>query len=142
MPTVEEYRRGDHLAYLFIAVLLACAVLFFAGCQPEPSPSAEWTPAIERAWQDVTDCWRFDPGKRPTVVIETCQCCDGQGAQYFGGKVGTVNAVLYTAYVCPDLFALRHEMSHLVSYRMAGNTGIEDYGGQIPGNCYGVARYR
>jgi len=121
-------------AALFVAAL-------FAGCAPPTAPTAEWSPRYDAAWSAVTACWGSEP-ERPAVVIQDCSI-DKHGHLSWNrhGTLmrGYADLNNYAALVCDDLFGLRHEFSHLVLYRAGMGAGVEDYKGEIPGNCFGVA---
>ena len=112
-------------AALLLLSLSACA-------SPTAPDTAPWREDFNAPWQQVVDCWRsrgFDAGdvSRPEVIVRD-DCRSKYASQDF--NVGG-DTWVYGRYsrgrveVCPDLAALRHEMSHHVAH----NVGAENVNG-------------
>ena len=103
------------MAALSLLALAACA----SPTAPDPAP---WSPAYDADWSAVVDCYTargLDTGdvSRPEVVVRD-DCRSKYSAQDFhiGGDTWVHGTYSHgRVEVCPDLAALRHEMSHHVA---------------------------
>jgi hypothetical protein len=86
---------------------------------PEPSEPAEiptvtaW--AYDTQWAEVTSCWGYAPAL-PTVIVRNDCRMDRSPQDFYDewGRWVTGYALGNQLNVCPDLRALKHEMSEYV----------------------------
>ena len=117
-------------AVLSLLALTACA----SPTAPDPAP---WSPAYDADWSAVIDCYAardFDTSDtpRPEVVVRD-DCRSKWADQDFniGGDAWVHGRYSHGHIeVCPDLAALRHELSHHVAHHV----GAENVNGA--GECW------
>ncbi len=117
---------------VFIAILFVLALLLSDCVENIGITNPSWSDAYDADWKAVCNCWKAEPEK-PIVIVRTdCKNC-GNGVQCFRFPnkeseyaTGEIHGV--TIEVCPDLKALRHEMSHYVSMLVRGTYGVNGEG--------------
>ena len=100
------------VAVVSLLALAACA----SPTAPDPAP---WSPAYDADWSAVTACWGVVPEKPEVVVREECR--QKYAAQDWEVSPGVWVHGTYShgrVEVCPDLAALRHELSHHVAHHV------------------------
>lgn len=102
---------------LLVVLAIGCATRRHAVA---PGP---WSPAYDKEWAQVCECWGGEPEKPPVRVRTDCV---GEFPQHFplvpeGIAYGQLTGGVVE--VCPDLWALRHEFSHWVSRKLHGDPG-------------------
>ena len=101
---------------VLLTVLVGCA----SPTAPDPAP---WSPAYDADWSAVTACWGVVPEKPEVMVRETCR--KKYAAQDWEVSPGVWVHGTYShgvVTVCPDLKALRHELSHHVKETAIGTS--------------------
>ena len=112
------------LAVLPLLALAACA----SPTAPDPAP---WSPAYNADWSAVVSCYAargFDTSDTPRPEVSIRDDCR---SKYASQDFLSNGIWVYGTYshgrveVCPDLAALRHELSHHVAH----NVGAENVNG-------------
>ena len=101
-----------------VIISMLCGILLY-GCQPSFA-SREWSSGYDADWQAVCECWGETPLRPLVEVRDDCvgpvpQYWEEYGREQYGRQTGRLVSV------CPDLAALRHEMSHYV-YEYTGQS--------------------
>lgn len=111
---------------------IAALLLALCSCASPTAPDEPWSDAYDADWSAVIDCYTrrgLDVGDvaRPEVVVRG-DCRNKYSAQDFniGGDTWVHGRYSHGHIeVCPDLAALRHEMSHHVAHEV----GAENFNG-------------
>lgn len=125
-------------------ILIALAALLLASCTATaPTETPQWRAEYDGPWVEVVACWKahgYDPSrvKRPVVIVrEDCRskwsAQDFYSAECGGWVFGQAFVERSRVEVCPDLKALRHEMSHVALWQLTGDSGEH-----VAGGCFDV----
>lgn len=111
--------------------IIALTFATLIGCASPTEPSAPWSDDFNAPWEEVVACWNargYDTQDTPRPEILVRDDCRSKWADqdFFDGAIWVHGTHSHGRIeVCPDLAALRHEMSHHV----ADHIGAENVNG-------------